>query len=251
MSPRSVAAFRTSGGGVVTGASPDVDASEPMLRRSLAGCTTPTLCCDFLASWGEETTSGEASVSETYVIPVAATPPDSPLPMPALLYVRRIRHDDQLLYVGGWQIDDGALYEDSATLLIAEGPNIVTGVTRSDIEEGGVDLQSRGKIRKKPGRTTYANITLSAPYDPTADYLPSDVHPVCRDDGELWCWGVQSREALAKHDTGNCPGNDERDAPVWSIVTALDAPVLHLVEAADTSNDVKFKAGAELSKAIN
>ena len=144
-----------------------------------------------------------------------------------------------------------ALYEDSATLLIAEGPNIVTGVTRSDIEEGGVDLQSRGKIRKKPGRTTYANITLSAPYDPTADYLPSDVHPVCRDDGELWCWGVQSREALAKHDTGNCPGNDERDAPVWSIVTALDAPVLHLVEAADTSNDVKFKAGAELSKAIN
>ncbi|WP_232701131.1 hypothetical protein [Halobacterium wangiae] len=251
MSPRSVAPFGTSGGVVVTGATPAAEVAAPMLRVSSQCCTTPTLCCDFLESWGEETTSGEAAVSETFVVPVAATPSDSPLPVPALFYVGRIRHDDQLLYVGGWQIDDGALYADSATLLTADGPNVVAGVTRSDVEESGVDLQSRVAGRKKPGRTTYANITLSAPYDPNADYLPPGAHSVCRDDGELWCWGVQSREALARHDTGNCPRNDERDAPAWSVVTALDAPVLHLAGAASASNDVKFKAGAKLSKAVN
>jgi hypothetical protein len=32
---------------------------------------------------------------------------------------------------------------------------------------------------------------------------------------------------------------------------ALDAPVLHLVNASGASNEVKFKAGAELSKAVN
>ncbi|NHN42792.1 hypothetical protein G9C85_14305 [Halorubellus sp. JP-L1] len=247
---RSVAAFETSGGGVVTGATPAAEDAEPMALVSLAGCTTPTLCCDVLESWGEETTSGEAAVSETFVVPVTATPPDAPLPMPALFHVRRIRHDDQLLVVGGWHVDDGALYENAATLLAAEGPNVVAGVTRSDVEEGGVDLQSRGKIRKKPGRTTYANVTLSRGYDPDDDALPPGAHQVCRDDGDLYCWGVQSREALAVHDTGGCPGKDG-DAPAWSVVTALDAPLLHLVDAPEASNDVKFKAGAELSKAVN
>ncbi|MFC7076721.1 hypothetical protein [Haloarcula halophila] len=251
MTARSVAAFGTSGGVVVTGASPDFDGSEPMARISGDCCDPDPECCFDYDTWSEETASGEAAVSETFVVPVAATPPDSPLPLPALLYVRRIRHDDQLLYVGGWQIDDGALYEDSATLLTADGPNVVAGVTRSDIEDGGVDLQSRVTGRKRPGRTTYANVTLSAPYDPNADYLPAGAGPVCRDDGEVWCWGVQSREALARHDTGGCPSEAERDAPAWSVVTALDAPVLHLTGAADAGNDVKFKAGAELSKAVN
>jgi len=31
----------------------------------------------------------------------------------------------------------------------------------------------------------------------------------------------------------------------------LDAPVLHLVSAESASNEVKFKAGAELSKSVN
>jgi hypothetical protein len=34
-------------------------------------------------------------------------------------------------------------------------------------------------------------------------------------------------------------------------VAALDAPLVHLANAAETDNDVKFKAGAELSKAVN
>ncbi|WP_164471739.1 EF-hand domain-containing protein [Halosimplex salinum] len=244
---RGVVAFETSGGVVVTGATPAAADAVPILGVDPDNTVSAV---ESLDSWGEDGSSGEATLSPVLVRPVLATPADCPCPMPALFHVRRIRHEDQLLFVGGWHIDDGALYENAATLLVADGPNIVAGVTGSDVEDGGVDLRSRGKIRKKPGRKTYANMTLSTPYDPGAGHLPAGAHPVCRDDGELYCWGVQSREALARNETGGCPGGDG-DAPAWSVVTALDAPVLHLVDAADASNDVKFKAGAELSKAVN
>ena len=254
---RGVAAFGTSGGVVVTGASPAAEIAEPMARISGQCCGgasgKPTICCNVLESWGEDITSGEATASETFVVPVAATPPDCPSPLPALLFVRRIRHDNQLLYVGGWQIDDGALYEDAATLLVTDGPNLVAGVTRSDIEDGGVALETNGNdrvVRKKPGRTKYGNITLSALYDSDAEYLPAGAHSVCRDDGKLYCWGVQSRETLARHDTTDCDDSDPDTHPS-ALTTALDAPVLHLVGAAEASNDVKFKAGAELSKSVN
>jgi hypothetical protein len=241
---RGVAAFDTAGGVIVTGATPAAEVAEPMLRVSEDGAAVPK----DLDGWGEESTIEEANVTPTLIVPVAATPPDSPAPMPALFYVRRIVHDGQLLFVGGWHIDDGALYEDSATLLTADGPNVVAGVTRLDIEEGGVDLKSRVRRRKRPGRTTYGNITLKRTYDPNDDALPAGAQPACRDDGEVYCWDVQSAEAVAKHDTGNCPYTDS--AP-RAVVTALDAPVLHLVDAEEASNDVKFKAGAELSKAVN
>ncbi|MDQ2055236.1 hypothetical protein [Halobellus sp. H-GB7] len=257
MTARNVAAFGTSGGVVVTGASPDFDGSEPMARVTGRCCydgQTSPLIIQELEAWGGETTSGKGAVSETFVVPAAATPPDSPVPMPALFYVRRIVHDDQLLFVGGWQIDDGALYENSATLLTTDGPNLVAGVTRSDIEDGGIDLERMGNddgvVRKKPGRTKYSNITLQSQYDPNAEYLPAGAHKACRDDGEVYCWGVQSRETLARHDTGDCD-DEGGDIHPSAVITALDAPVLHLVGAADASNDVKFKAGAELSKAVN
>ena len=249
---RGVAAFSTSGGVVVTGASPAVEDVEPMALASLAGCTSPTLCCDILESWGEETGSGEADVSGTVVVPVAATPPDCPCPMPALFYVQRIRHDDQLLFVGGWHVDDGALYEDAATLLVAEGPPVIWPTTPLDVEDGGVDVESLTGKRKRPGRAKYGNITLKKTYDPTDDFLPAGAHPVCRDDGERSYWAVQSREALAKHETGVCPGSGEGTDHGWGgNYVALDAPVLHLTGAASASNEVKFKAGAELSKAVN
>ncbi|WP_435365855.1 hypothetical protein [Haloarchaeobius sp. DYHT-AS-18] len=245
---RCVVAFQTSGGVVVTGSSPDVDGAAPALFVSDDGAVTAPAKLD---SWGDERSAGEATVSQTLVRSVAAQPADCPSPMPALLYLRRIHHNDQILYAGGWLIDDGALYEDTATLLVGDGPNIVAGVSRSDIEEGGIDLQSRATVRKKPGRTKYGNITLSAPYDPDADYLPAGAQPVCRDDGNVSYWGVQSREALAKETgTGDCDDGNPNEPPSC-IVTALDAPVLHLVGAAEVSNDVKFKAGAELSKAVN
>jgi len=154
---RGVAAFGTSGGVVVTGASPAAEVAEPMARVTSRCCETDTCCFDY-DTWDEEIDSGDAAVTPTFVVPVVATPPDCPSPMPALLFVRRIRHDNQLLYVGGWHIDDGALYENVATLLVADSPNVVAGVTRSDIEDGGIDLEKMGRNRvvlKKPGRTKY------------------------------------------------------------------------------------------------
>jgi hypothetical protein len=244
---RRVAAFETGGGVVVTGATPAADVAAPMLWITSTNAVSSD---DSLDSWGEESDSAEATVSSALVCPVVATPADCPCPMPALFHVRRIRHEDQLLFVGGWTLDDGALYEDAATLLVADGPNVVAGVTRSDISEGGVDLQSRVEGRKRPGRTKYGDITLKKGYEKGAPYLPPGAHSVCRDDGGVYCWGVQSREALAGHDTGDCDDGDA-DVRPSAVTTALDAPVLHLVGAADASNDVKFKAGAELSKSVN
>ena len=41
------------------------------------------------------------------------------------------------------------------------------------------------------------------------------------------------------------------DGGVVVTHVALDAPVLHLVNAGNASSEVKFKAGAELSKSVN
>jgi len=127
-------------------------------------------------------------------------------------------------------------------------------VTHSETGDGDVGIEYQDGddllLRKRPGRTKFGTITLNTAYDADAEHLPDGAPPVCRAGGEVWCWGVQSREALAKHETGSCPGEDG-EAPAWSVATALDAPVVHRVGAADASNDVKFKAGAELSKAVN
>jgi hypothetical protein len=247
---RGVAAFETSGGVVVTGATPDAEVAAPMLR---IGPDNTISSVESLDSWGEETTANGVTVSPALVCPAVATPPDCPCPIPVLFHVRRIRHDDQLLFVGGWTIDDGALYENSATLLTAGGPTRVVAVTHSETGDGGVGIEYQDGddllLRKRPGRTKYGNITLSKAYATDAEYLPAGAPPVCRD-GDAYCYDVQSREALARHETGGCPG-EEGDAPAWSVATALDAPVVHLTDADSASNDVKFKAGAELSKAVN
>lgn len=57
--------------------------------------------------WGQETRIGAAGVSPTLVCPVTATPDGCPCPMPGLFYVCRVRHEDQLLFVGGWRLDEG------------------------------------------------------------------------------------------------------------------------------------------------
>jgi hypothetical protein len=48
-------------------------------------------------------------------------------------------------------------------------------------------------------------------------------------------------------------GDDGESGENYRFVThvPVDAPVLHLVNAASASDEVKFKAGAELSKSVN
>lgn len=93
-----------------------------------------------LREWGEERSAGEADVSPLIVRSIWAQPPDCPRAMPALLYVRRVRHDEQLLFVGGWVIDDHALYHDAVTVLTAEGLPQVVGV---DVRQDNPDAMRR------------------------------------------------------------------------------------------------------------
>lgn len=198
--------------------------------------------------WGQEIRIGAAGVSPTLVCPVAATPDGCPCPMPGLFYVCRVRHEDQLLFVGGWRLDEGGLYRDAATLLVYEGVREVGLVSpeaaRSDFQDGD-DLV----LRKRPGRTKYGNITLSVgdyDADNDTDSIPEGMRASCGA-GEPYCWDVQSHAARARKAVGApCPENGNR-----CLISALDSPVLHLGGATELSNDVKFKAGAELSKAVN
>jgi hypothetical protein len=233
---RGVTAYATRGGAAVTGVPADTEGAAPMVLVSEDG----TLSRDGrLDSWGPERGAGDARVTGTLVCPVLTTPTDCPCPMPGLLYVRRCRHDGQCLYVGGWVVDDGALYENALTLLVGEGPTEVVGITDGDLDGDGYgDLVSS---RLSRDRSEYGAAVFSGEYDPDGGYLPAGL----RMDGgkkgyDIW---------LNKPTRSSSESGDDR--PRTSTVAALDAPVCHLAEAADTSNDVKFKAGAELSKAVN
>ncbi|MFC7097695.1 hypothetical protein [Halobaculum marinum] len=188
--------------------------------------------------WGREVTPGAsgtggestAAATATLVCPVYATPPGCPTPMPALLHLRRCRHDGQLLFAGGWTIDDGALYADAATLLGGGRATAVVGVSPADLDRvrgGGGDLDGDGYgdlLARRTGndRDRHGATLFSGVHDPDAAYLTRAL-----------------REGLASE-----------NLPETGVVAALDAPLVHLV-AASASNEVKFKAGAELSGQVN
>jgi hypothetical protein len=231
---RGVAAYATRGGAVATGVPADIEGAAPMVFVAEDGTVSTDGRLD---SWGPERGAGDARVTGTLVCPVLATPADCPCPIPGLLYVRRCRHDGQCLYVGGWVVDDGALYENVLTLLIGEGPTEVAGVTGGDLDGDGYgDLVNRRLSRE---RSEYGAVLFSGAHDPEAPFIPE---------------ALQTAGGKKGYDyyRGGSRSSDDGDAPPrTSTVAALDAPVCHLVEAADSSNDVKFNAGAELSKAVN
>jgi hypothetical protein len=104
-----------------------------------------------LNEWGEEQTVGDIAVSKMIIGSVQAQPEDCPSPMPALFHLRRIRHDDQCLYVCGWTIDDGALYDNSLTMLMAKDVNELVQVEYDEVDamrraiEGGL-VRERSKL---------------------------------------------------------------------------------------------------------
>jgi hypothetical protein len=245
---RGVAGFVNEDGSVVvTGGAVGAGAEQMLKLEDTEDGVRPTNDPP-MDSWGRETEIGAAVVSPTLVCPVAATPEGCPCPMPGLFYVCRVRHENQLLFVGGWRMDEGALYRDAATLLIYQGVREVGLVSpeaaRSDYQDGD-DLT----LRKRPGRTKYGNITLATQdydVDDDNDSLPSGMEASCGGE-EPYCWDVQSFSARAYKTVGaSCPEGGNR-----CLISALDSPVLHLGGATELSNDVKFKAGAELSKAVN
>ncbi|MBZ6494067.1 FG-GAP repeat protein [Natrinema longum] len=254
---RGVAAFTTRGGVCVTGVLPDADGAETMLYVT-EDRTTPKLyqgvayAPDSLDEWGEETVADGVAVTPTLVCPVLATPADCPCPMPALFYVRRCKHDEQYLFTGGWLIDDGALYENTMTLLASEGPTEVVAVSAADVDGDGYGDLVTGRLSRP--RSRYGTTMLSGGHDRDADYLPAALRTEDGADGlnalrEGNDRVVRKKPGRTRGEQAGDDATDDGDAAEM-LVMALDAPVVHLA-AAEASNDVKFKAGAELSKSVN
>ena len=190
--------------------------------------------------WARTTESGSSSGVSVYQVMVQ--PPRCPKPFPALLYVQRCESNDQLVYTGGWVIDDAALYEDSVTVLSMAGPTEVVGVELSDLGgsfedvAGGTDWESP-RVRRG-ARLDSGTVE------------------------ELVETGVLSESGGVDYTLRKRPGREAEDedevtlevtGDEYGFVThvAVDALVRHLVSASRASQDVKFKAGAELSKAVN
>ncbi|WP_336326212.1 hypothetical protein [Halovenus sp. HT40] len=175
------------------------------------------------------------------VAQVMVQPPGCPEPVPALMYVGRGRSDGQLMYSGGWIIDDAALYENSTTVLSMARAAQVVGIEccfdySADADGDGLsDLVARAGLSERARRGAQmdsgtvdelvkAGVFSADSFDPESPVVNDFIRS--RSGG-----GSGSRVALTH--------------------VAADAPVLHLVNAASASDEVKFKTGAELSKSVN
>jgi hypothetical protein len=194
-----------------------------------------------LSGWGSE--SGESSETPTIVCQVMVQPPECPVPVRALLYVKRCRSNEQLVYTGGWVLDEAGLFEESVTALTVAGETQVVGVDASGVGgdhdgDGLSDFLSRavsGERARRGARIDSATVEELVEAGVLAD-------------GEVYCWGKVSS---SKAESGSCGDTHGADGDVVVTHCPLDAPVLHLVIAGSASNEVKFKAGAELSKSVN
>jgi hypothetical protein len=176
--------------------------------------------------WAPQTETGASTGALIYQVLVQ--PPECPHPFPALLYVQQCRNDDQLIYTGGWIIDDAALYERATTVLTLREPTVVVGIDPDDVDsdsdgDGILDTLERAS-RDNRGRVRY-NARGAQIISGSVELLTEA--------------GVLSRGTV--------------DGDEYGFVTNIDltAPVLHLANAGSASNEVKFKAGAELSGQVN
>ena len=200
-----------------------------------------------LNSWGTERTASGVSVSQTLVCPVNVTPADCPCPLPGLFYVRRCLHDEQVIFAGGWVLDEGALYEDSVTLLFDEGPTEIASVSPEDIESDAYDDRIVDQFSRE--RSQHGSAIVSAQVQGT-DMNNAELIEEMASQAFQTEQGRNGLNAVNVKVVGQQGDNDSGN-PLYTSVTALDAPLVHLADASGTGNDVKFKAGAELSKSVN
>jgi len=146
--------------------------------------------------------------------------------MPALLQLRRLRHDDQCLYVCGWTIDAGALYDNSLTMPVAKDSNEL-----AHVEYGEVDTMRRAiessltRERSRLGSMVYdGELGREAlPFLPeklrSGPGLAALLERTAADLGDR-------AETVSIPLRGDTPGSTE--STLHCTIAALDAPVVHL-----------------------
>ena len=182
---------------------------------------------DEQGSWGEETRVGAAKITPMLVASVSAQPQGCPEPIPALLFVQRVRHNGQCLYVGGWTINDNALYQDSVTILSAEpAPEVVPvflekfgGNDDDEIRRtilSGLDT-GRCDERCRLGSVVYdGELGEDGDLDESVDqFLPA----AYRDD--------KKRRILVRDVWENASGGDDKSSMKGTIVP-LSPPIVHI-----------------------
>jgi len=234
---------------VVINSPPEADGGPTVVRVDAdGGSDGPESSTEAIyQAWSGGASSGGGNATpeifETLVTQALVQPPGCPRPFPALFYVGRGRSDDQLVYSGGWVVDDAALYEDSVTMLTMVDAAPVVGIDLGDVDSDGDGLgDAVERADSERGRRVIAGRSRRG--------ARLDAGTV----GELVEKGVLTEGAKEGNDSfrRKKPGRKlETDEEPRITHLALDAPVLHLVNASGTSNEVKFKAGAELSKAVN
>ncbi|MDS0474675.1 hypothetical protein [Natrinema sp. 1APR25-10V2] len=182
------------------------------------------------------TTEGSSMSGGFVVAQVLVQPPECPHPFPALLFVTRGRSDDQLVYTGGWIIDDAALYEDSVTVLLTSDVPQVIGVDVGDLDLDGDGLGD--------------GIARSLSKEQGSQVVSGSVDTLVKT-GLLSEGQKESVDSFRRKKPGGRSADGHGGGRIVVTHVALDAPILHLVNADQVSNEVKFKAGAELSKAVN
>ena len=176
-----------------------------------------------IPEWGPERTVGDVAVTATIIGSVQARPEGCPSPMPALLQLRRLRHDDQCLYVCGWTIDDGALYDNSLTMLVAKDSNEL-----AHVEYGEVDTMRRAI---ESGLTRERSRLGAMVYDgelgrDALSFLPEKLRsgPGLAELLERTTADLGDRaEGVSIPLRGDAPGST-----LHCTIAALDAPVVHL-----------------------
>ncbi|WP_240137416.1 hypothetical protein [Salinigranum salinum] len=185
--------------------------------------------------WARTTESGSSTGVSVYQLMVQ--PPRCPEPFPALFYVQRCESDGQLVYTGGWVIDDAALYEGSFTVLSMADAAPVVGIDSTDLTAtfedvaGGRDVRRRIVMRRRRG----ARLDMG----PIDELVEREV---------LSEEGKEANDSFIRKKPGGRRLVEEDGYTMTHL--AVDAPVLHLVDE-EASNEVKFKAGAELSGQVN
>ena len=194
---------------------------------SIANGAVTGFTWDERESWGEETRVGAARITPMLVASVSAQPEGCPEPIPALLFVQRIRHEGQCIYAGGWTINDNALYQDSVTILAAEtAPEVVPIALEEPGESDDEDIRQailsgldteRCDERCRLGSVTYDG---ELGEDGNLNEAVEQFLPTAYGDG-------RKRRLLAV-DVWESAGGRDNPRSVQGMVVPLNPPIVHV-----------------------